>query len=42
MFRGKYNEISGVVKDPKKKTIYTISGFWDDVMTLTDKKTKVN
>jgi len=39
MFRGKYNQISGSIQS-KGKDLYTLAGFWDSVVTITNCKTK--
>lgn len=39
LFKGKYNSIVGKIKQDKKE-IYTINGFWDAAMTITDSRTK--
>lgn len=39
MFRGKYHAISGTIKK-SGETKYTLGGFWDSVVTITNCKTK--
>jgi len=39
MFKGKYNEVSGAIKN-KGHTLYDLHGFWDSVITITPHKTK--